>query len=159
MYSSLFKKCSLQNSVAWWKLTPHSSGPRPKTWLLRMRKTVRMSQDGPCPGDFMLQNVNCPHVKLGQEFPGVAFRGHLRSLPKLMEITSSSHASKSLWSCWYCSLADQRSQAHFYCSIYCILCCSLFCVVKAHLWSLLRKQSSDLNFTCETGNRIQKERK
>ncbi|XP_026712760.1 solute carrier family 12 member 4 [Athene cunicularia] len=52
-----------------------------------------MSQDGACPGDFMLPNVNCPPVKLGQEFPGVAFRGHHLSLPKLMEITSSSHAS------------------------------------------------------------------
>nr|XP_009911056.1 PREDICTED: solute carrier family 12 member 4-like isoform X2 [Haliaeetus albicilla] len=58
-----------------------------------MWKTVRMSQDGACPGDFMLQNVNYPRVKLGQEFPGVAFRGHLHSFPKLMEITSSSHAS------------------------------------------------------------------
>jgi len=76
-----------------------------------MWKTVRMSQDGACPGDFVLQNVNYPHVKLGQEFPRVAFRDHLRSLPKLMEIASSfhassSHASKSLWSCWYCSMAD-----------------------------------------------------
>ncbi|OXB54268.1 hypothetical protein ASZ78_007308 [Callipepla squamata] len=44
-------------------------------------------------GDFMLQSLNCPHMKLGQEFPGVSFRGHLRSLPKLTEITSSSQAS------------------------------------------------------------------
>lgn len=55
-----------------------------------------MSRDGACPGDFMLQNVNCPRVKLGQEFPRVAFQGHIRSPPKLMEITRSSHASKSL---------------------------------------------------------------
>ncbi|XP_027502240.1 solute carrier family 12 member 4 isoform X4 [Corapipo altera] len=58
-----------------------------------MWKTVCMSEDGACPGDFVLQNVNCPRVKLGQEFPRVAFRGHIRSLPKLMEITSSSPAS------------------------------------------------------------------
>lgn len=93
-----------------------------------MWKTVRMSQDGACPGDFMLQNVNCPRVKLGQEFPGVAFWGHLRSFPKLMEITSSSHASKSFWSCWYCSLAEY-TRPLFFIAIRIVYCAAVHSVL------------------------------
>lgn len=97
-----------------------------------MWKTVRMSQDGACPGDFVLQDVNCPRVKLGQEFPRVAFRGHIRSLPKLMEITRPSHASKSLWSCCSCSLAERIHWTIFFLAVWFLHCAAVWCVLSKY---------------------------
>lgn len=120
-----------------------------------MWRAVLMSQDGAGPGDFMLQNANCAGVKLGQEFPRVAFRGHIRSLPKLVEITS--HASKCLCSCCWCSLADRIYCTNvFSCSVVSVLCCSLVCFIEVHLWLLLRKWSFAGGFTPEMETQYEK---
>lgn len=95
-----------------------------------------MSRDGARPGDFMLQSVNCPCEKLGREFPRVSFRGHLCTLPKLMEITSSSCSSKSVWRCCCCSLADRIYPYKYFIAIRVMLCCTLFCWSVVTCWFL-----------------------